>query len=207
MAEALINHWGYAAIFAIVILGNLGLPVPEEGVLIFGGYLSWAGRLQFSAVVVVGILSAAIGDNIGYWFGRRYGQAAIARYGHKLFITPKRLKKARRFVARYGMFGVFIARFLPGLRFMAGPLAGSAGMPFLKFFIANLLGGLIYVPLSVFVGYLLGEGLGDSILRAIEHAAGKAEHFAILLLAIAAIGIVIWRALSSRRVRRRYSAS
>jgi hypothetical protein len=67
MAEALINHWGYAAIFAIVILGNLGLPVPEEGVLIFGGYLSWAGRLQFSAVVVVGILSepSAITSVIG----------------------------------------------------------------------------------------------------------------------------------------------
>ena len=181
--------------------------MPEEGVLIFGGYLSWEGRLQFSAIVVVGILSAAIGDNIGYWFGRHYGQAAIARYGHKLLITPERLKKARRFVARYGMLGVFIARFLPGLRFMAGPLAGSAAMPFLKFFIANLLGGLIYVPLSVFVGYLLGEGLGDSILRAIEHAFGKAEHFAILLLAIAAGGIVIWRLLSSRKVRRRYSES
>ena len=83
--------------------------MPEEGVLIFGGYLSWEGRLQFSAIVVVGILSAAIGDNIGYWFGRRYGQAAIARYGHKLLITPKRLKNGRRFVARYGMFGVFIA--------------------------------------------------------------------------------------------------
>src|SRR5690242_15270606 len=100
MAEALIDQWSYAAIFAIVVLGNLGLPVPEEGVLVLAGYLAWTGRLRFSVVVFIGILSAVIGDNIGYWFGRRYGQAAIRRYGHKLLITSERLEKAQRFVAR-----------------------------------------------------------------------------------------------------------
>ena len=129
MAEALIDQWGYAAIFVIVVLGNLGLPVPEEGVLLLAGYLVWKGRLRFVVVVIVGVQSAALGDNLGYWFGRHYGQAAIRRYGHKLLITSERLERARRFVARYGSFGVFVARFVPGLRSMAGPLAGSAGLP------------------------------------------------------------------------------
>lgn len=206
MAEALIDQWGYAAIFGIVVLGNLGLPVPEEGVLLLAGYLVWTGRLRFVPVVIVGVLSAALGDNLGYWFGRHYGQAAIRRYGHKLLITSVRLERARRFVARYGSFGVFVARFVPGLRFMAGPLAGSAGLPFLKFFIANLLGGLVYVPLSVLIGYLLGQGLGDT-LRTIERSVGRVEHFALVLLVLAAIVIIIWRALSSRKLRRRYSES
>src|SRR5713226_5791020 len=162
MAEALIDHWGYAAIFGIVVLGNLGLPLPEEGVLLLAGYLVWTRRLQFVPVIIIGVVSAVIGDNIGYWFGRHYGQAAIRRYGHKLLITSERLEKAKKFVARYGSFGVFVARFIPGLRFMAGPLAGSMGLPFLKFFIANLLGGLLYVPPSVGVGYLVGRGLGDA---------------------------------------------
>ena len=64
MAEALIDQWGYAAIFVIVFLGNLGLPVTEEGVLLLSGYLVWKGRLRFVVVVIVGVLSAALGDNL-----------------------------------------------------------------------------------------------------------------------------------------------
>jgi membrane protein DedA with SNARE-associated domain len=206
MTEGLIDHWGYAAIFAIVVLGNLGLPVPEEGVLLFAGYLVWTGRLQFITVVIVGLVSAALGDNIGYWFGRRYGKTAIRRYGHKLLITSKRLEKAKKFEARYGSFGVFIARFVPGLRFMAGPLAGSMALGYLRFVVANLLGGLIYVPLSVAIGYLIAEGLGDT-LHTIERTVGRLEHFAIVLLFLTAIAIFIWRALSSRKKRRSYSES
>ncbi len=206
MAEGLIDHWGYVAIFAIVVLGNLGLPVPEEGVLLFAGYLIWTGRLKLIPVVVIGVVSAALGDNIGYWFGRRYGQAAIRHYGHRLLITSQRLEKAKKLEARYGSFGVFVARFVPGLRFMAGPLAGSMAIGYWRFVVANILGGLLYVPLSVWIGYLIAEGFGDT-LRSIERIVGRVEHLAILLLFLAAIGIVIWRALSSRKRRRRYSES
>jgi membrane protein DedA with SNARE-associated domain len=205
-ARDLLEYWGYTGLFGIVILGNLGLPVPEEGALIFAGYLVWAGQLHLLNVLIVGILGAVFGDNLGYWFGRQYGQNAILRYGHRVFITPARLDKAQRFVARYGSYGVFIARFLPGLRFMSGPIAGSAGMPFLTFFAANLLGGLIYVPLSVGVGYVLGRGFGGTF-RAIEHVAGRVEYLALVLLVLTAIVILAWRALNARRVARNTSES
>jgi membrane protein DedA with SNARE-associated domain len=202
----LLEYWGYTGIFGIVVLGNLGFPVPEEGALIFAGYLVWAGQLRLLPVLLSGILGAVIGDNIGYWFGRHYGQSAIQRYGHKVFITPARLEKAKAFVARYGPYGVFISRFVPGLRFMAGPIAGSAGMPFPQFFIANLLGGLIYVPLSVGVGYGLGHGFGDA-LREIQYLAGRVNYLALALFALAVVAILAWRALSSRKVSGNGSAS
>ena len=77
----LIKHWGYLAIFVFVVLGNLGVPVPEESILVLAGYLVWQGDLRLPLVLLVGMLSAIAGDNLGYWLGRRYGQAAIARYG------------------------------------------------------------------------------------------------------------------------------
>jgi membrane protein DedA with SNARE-associated domain len=197
-AAPLIEQWGYWAIFGVVVLGNLGFPVPEEGILVFAGYLVWASRLRSLPVLAVGVLAAVVGDNLGYWFGRHYGQTAIRRFGHKIFITEERLDKARQFVGRYGSYGVFVARFIPGLRFMAGPVAGSTGFPFLRFFIANLFGGLIYVPLSVGAGYFLGKSLAD-VLRQIERMIGNVEQLALTLLIFTAAVIVIWRALSSRK--------
>jgi membrane protein DedA with SNARE-associated domain len=199
-AAPLIEHWGYWAIFGIVVLGNLGFPVPEEGILVFAGYLVWAGKLRLFSVLAVGVIAAAVGDNLGYWMGRHYGQGAIRRFGHKIFITEERFDKARQIVGRYGSYGVFVARFIPGLRFMAGPVAGSTGFPFLRFFIANLLGGLVYVPLSIGAGYFLGKSLAD-VLRHIEGAIGDVEHLALVLLVFTAIVIVIWRALNSRNAQ------
>ena len=77
----LIAHWGYAAIFLFVVLGNLGLPVPEETILALSGYLVWRGELRLPLVLAVGILSAIAGDNLGYWIGRQYGRDAVERYG------------------------------------------------------------------------------------------------------------------------------
>src|SRR5512147_756122 len=205
-AAPLIEHWGYWAIFGVVVLGNLGFPVPEEGILVFAGYLVWAGRLRLLPVLAVGILAAMIGDNLGYWFGRHYGQAAIRRFGHMIFITEERFDKARQVVGRYGSYGVFVARFVPGLRFMAGPVAGSTGFPFLRFFIANLLGGLIYAPLSIGAGYFLGKSLAD-VLRQIERIIGNVEPLALIFLIFTAAVIVIWRALSSRKAEHGRSES
>jgi membrane protein DedA with SNARE-associated domain len=154
----LVAHWGYLAIFSFVVLGNVGVPVPENSVLWVAGYLVWKGRLSWIGVLVIGVLAAVVGDNIGYWIGRRYGQAAVERYGGRVGLTAARVDRMRRFVLRYGPFGVFIARFVTGLRFMAGPLAGSLGLPPLAFVLANVLGAVCYVPIMVGAGYAVGYG-------------------------------------------------
>src|SRR5262249_48768185 len=97
----LITDWGYAGIFFVVILGNIGVPVPEETVLAVAGYLVWSGRLQLLPVLIVALVSAVAGDNFGYWLGRYYGRAAGERYARWL-VKPARLVVAEAFVSRYG---------------------------------------------------------------------------------------------------------
>src|SRR3989442_6593257 len=94
----LITDWGYAGIFLVVILGNIGLPVPEETVLAAAGYLAWSGRLQLLPVLIVALVSAVAGDSFGYWLGSRDGRAAGARYSH-LPLTPARRVVAGSFVS------------------------------------------------------------------------------------------------------------
>ncbi len=192
----LIDAWGYAAIFLIVVLGNVGLPVPEETVLTVGGYLAWQGHLRLPVVVLVGIVSAVAGDNMSYWLGRLFGPRILRRL---VAAAPERVERTRRFVLRYGALAVFVARFVTGLRFMAGPLAGSTELAPGRFFIANLLGAVVYVPIIVGAGYAVGYGLGDHIER-LRQAAGHAERFVLIGLALAAL--VAWIVLA-RRSRRR----
>jgi len=190
-----VQHWGYAGIILAVLLGNIGLPLPEETTLAVAGYAAARGELHLPTVIVVGMISAVIGDNIGYWLGRRYGREAIERYGRRVLITPKRLQRMSDFMIRYGGFAVFFARFVVGARFLAGPLAGASEMPPISFAIANLLGALVYVPYAVGIGYAIGYGFGD----AIHHAVGSLRHLAVIGLLTLTFFIAGSRILRTRR--------
>ena len=196
----LIGHWGYIAIFVVVILGNVGLPLPEETVLAVAGYLVWRGELNLGAVLVVGVVSAVTGDNLGYWLGRRYGRKALPRYARWVLGHPERLQSMEAFVERRGPFAVFVARFIPGIRFMAGPLAGGLGLRFLPFLTANVLGALVYVPVAVAGGYVLGLGLGKYVEYA-RRFAGQVEYLVLFVALMSAVALIAWRVVQGLRQR------
>jgi membrane protein DedA with SNARE-associated domain len=184
-----VGHWSYAAIFVVVVLGNVGLPVPEETILALAGYLVWRGKLRLSLVLAVGIVSAVVGDNIGYWLGRRYGQTALPRYARWVLGHPERLEAMKAFVARRGPVAVFVARFVPGVRFTAGPLAGALGLPVPSFLVANVAGAVLYVPVVVGAGYAVGYGFGAYVER-LRYVVGEVERI-VLLVVLAGILILV----------------
>lgn len=201
---ALVAHWGYIAVFVLVILGNAGLPVPEETVLLLAGYLVWRGELQLPIVLAVGFASAVLGDNIGYWLGRRFGKGALTRHAHWILGHPERLETMQRFVARRGATAVFVARFTPGLRFTAGPLAGALGLGVWPFMAANVLGAAVYVPITVGLGWAIGYGLGDYV-EPLRHVVGNIENIVLLAAVVAAGALIAWRAARWWRRRARGS--
>jgi membrane protein DedA with SNARE-associated domain len=193
------EHWGYAAIFAVVVLGNVGLPVPEETILSLAGYLAWRGDLKLWLVMIVGIASASVGDNSGYWIGRSLGRVAVRRYGARVGLTPARLDRSQRFMLKHGALAVFAGRFVPGLRFAAGPVAGITRIPAPVFFIANVLGACCYVPIVVGMGYAIGRGVGPRLESARTAMVGV-EH---VVLAAAILTTVFALIMRARRVRSR----
>ena len=184
-------EWGYLGIFVLVFLGNLGIPMPEETVLLAAGFLAGRGLLDLRAVYAVGIASAVIGDCAGFLFGRTGGQRLIEWLGRSVpFVRPSH-DRLQSFFQTHGTKAVFMARFVAGARFMAGPMAGAAGMPFLRFLGWNLLGAVVWCSLVITVGYLLGDELER--VAQVAHRVGNWLAFGAVLL-LGAIWIWWWRA-------------
>ncbi len=177
--KGLLAHGGYLALGALVLAGNVGLPVPENTVLWTAGYLAWKGKLWGPAVLGIASVAAILGDNLGYYLGHRYGQPLLDRYGTRLGLSVARRARLQGLVISYGGWAVFCARFVLGLRVLAGPLAGIVGLPFGVFFLANAAGALCYVPVEVGIGYAIAYGIGHLSAR---HAHQVQFAFAITLL-------------------------
>jgi membrane protein DedA with SNARE-associated domain len=173
-----LNHWGYLGIFKCVFVGNLGVPVPEETVMLIAGFLAGRGTLDLKLVYLVCVFSAVSGDCSGFLIGRRGGQRIIARLATRFSTIRQRYERLQLFFHTHGSKAVFMARFIAGVRFMAGPMAGAAGMPFFRFLGWNVLGAIVWCTTVVTIGYLVG----DELYRVTEMA-----HHAQRWIALAAL--------------------
>jgi membrane-associated protein len=104
------------------------------------------------------------------------------------------------FVARRGPFAVFVARFIPGIRFMAGPLAGGLGLRLGPFLAANVLGAMVFVPVMVAAGYAVGYGLGGYVER-LQQVAGQLEYVVFIAAILGALALVGWRIIHALHAR------
>ena len=179
---SLLAQYGYLIVFFGVMAESMGVPLPGETILIAAGVLAQRGGLDIGDAILLGILGAVVGDQIGYWAGRKGGRPFVLHWGRYLFITPERLRGAENFFARHGGKAVFMARFVAGLRVFGALVAGISQMHWRTFFLYNALGGAIWATVAVLVGYLLGGSLG-----LVEQWLGRAT----LLLAILFVSMLI----------------
>jgi membrane protein DedA with SNARE-associated domain len=186
----LLASWGYLGIFILVFVGNLGVPVPEESVLISAGFLASHGLLDLEWVYVVSVVSAVAGDCSGFMIGRTGGQHLLERLAARFAYVRRRIDQLRVFFDQHGSKAIFMARFIAGARFLAGPMAGAAGMSFLRFLGWNLMGALTWCSLMVTIGYLVG----DEVWRAVQFVHWSARWIAlgVVLVALAA-WLIYWR--------------
>jgi len=180
----LFAHYGYAAVFLGVFLENTGLPVPGETMVLAGGALAHAGHLSLGWVIVIAILAAILGDNLGFFIGRNGGRRIVERFGARIGVTRARLAEFDRFFHRHGAKTVFVARFITGLRVVCAVLAGGSGMEWPTFLFYNASGAVAWSTTIAVVGYFLGKSW-DTIERVVGGAG-------LVGLAAAVVLVVVW---------------
>jgi membrane protein DedA with SNARE-associated domain len=153
------NSLGYL-LPAIIGLESLGVPSPGETALVLAAVLASQGHLQIWLVLVIGVSSAIIGDNIGYLLGRRFGREVFLSKGPLLHHRERAIAAGDRFFERHGPKAVFFARWIALVRFAAAWLAGINKMRFRDFFFYNALGGITWGLTFGLVGYYGGKAAG-----------------------------------------------
>jgi len=187
----LFARYGYAVVFVGVFLENTGLPVPGETALLAGAAMAHFGRLSLPWVVVTAVGGAVLGDNLGFFVGRRYGRALVERFGSRLGLTRARLRQFDRFFERHGGRTVFIARFVTGLRVFGALLAGASGLPWPTFIFYNAAGAIAWSTAIGIAGYSLAYSW-----ETLERWIGRSG-----LIALALVGAVV--VISVVRARRK----
>jgi len=155
--QDVLGRWGYLVIFAAMLLENAGVPLPGETVTLMGGYAAGSGQLNVLGVMGAAIGGAVLGDNIGYWVGRRLGWDLILKVGRWLGQSPAQLEKLREQFLRHAGKSVLLGRFVAVLRVVAGPMAGAVGMPYPKFFLCNVVGATLWAITMVSLAWLGGR--------------------------------------------------
>jgi membrane protein DedA with SNARE-associated domain len=182
----LFARYGYAVVFFGVLLENSGLPVPGETALLAGAALAHYGRLSLPRVIILATAGAIVGDNLGFFAGRRLGRGLIERHGWRVGLTRLRLDQFNRFFTRHGPKTVFIARFITGLRVFCAVLAGASHLGWPTFLFYNATGAIVWATVIGLVGYALGESWDR-----LERVVGRSGLIALAVVAaIAAVAIL-----------------
>ena len=138
--ETYIQHYGVFAYFFILYFESLGVPLPGESGLVVGSLLAAAGKLSLPGLLLASFIGSVLGDCTGYAIGHFGGKNLLLRYGYLIKLTPERLEKFQAQLDKKGFYFVATARFIVIARQLNGIIAGSGGMAFHKFLLANIIG-------------------------------------------------------------------
>ena len=195
--DALRDHFtahGYWTLAITLLLENAGIPLPGETVLLFASFLAHEHReLNLGLIILVGTVACTLGDNIGYWIGYRGGRPLLDRYRGVFHISDRVVERGEKLFDSYGAVTILFARFVFGMRVIAGPLAGVLRMPWRKFAIYNFLGAAWWVATVSSVGYLVGHHW-DKLVQIVTRIN------LVVVVALALLLFYLWRRNRRRHV-------
>jgi membrane-associated protein len=174
----------------------LGFIFPGETAAVLAGVLAYDRRINLPEAFIAVILGAIVGDSIGYFVGSRWGMKLLEGPLSR-FIKPAHIQKSRAAMRRRGGVTVVVGRFTAALRVLVPGLAGIAGLPYRRFLLFNVIGGVLWGVTFVLLGYLAGASW-----RSAAHTAGTAGliGLAVVVVAVAVVVLV-------RRHRHRHDVS
>lgn len=172
---------GYPLIAALMAIESTVLPIPSELVIPFAAQRAHAtGSLALPGIVLAGTIGSWVGATIMYWASRLAGRPLVLRYGRYMLVPEAKVHAAERWVARYGSFGVFVARLLPVVRHLIGIPMGVVKMNFKWFSLFTLAGSGLWCAVLTWAGVAAGKD--EKLLQ------GDLRH--ITLWAAGAVGVL-----------------
>jgi membrane-associated protein len=187
--EALIQAVGLLGLFAIIFAETglfFGFFLPGDSLLVTAGLVAQRGELDLGTMIAVLIIAAITGDATGYYIGRRAGERLYQREDSRFF-KRNHLQRAEEFYQRHGGKTIVLARFMPFVRTFAPSVAGAARMPYARFALYNVTGGIAWIVSMTLLGYLLGEAAPDVDLILLPILGG------IVLLSVLPPALHLWR--------------
>ncbi len=185
---AWITQYGYLAIFLLLVFGIVGLPIPDETLLTFTGYLVFKGHLSLPLAYATALAGSACGVSLSYFLGRTFGIALIHRYGRYVRITEDHIRKAHAWFERVGHWGLTFGYFIPGVRHLTAYAAGMSDVEPHMFALFAYSGACLWAATFIGLGYFLGERW-----KTVEQ---NVHHYLVVLtlLAVSLVAAyVVWR--------------
>jgi membrane protein DedA with SNARE-associated domain len=157
----------YVIVALVIGAESMGVPLPGEIALVAASLMAVSAITDPVAVAIAASVGAIGGDSCGYLIGRRGGRALLERFGRRFpnHFGPPHLAKAESMFQRWGVWAVFIGRFIALLRILAGPLAGALRVSYRRFLVANAAGGLVWSFGTVFLIYAVGQAAEQWLSR------------------------------------------
>ena len=193
MADDLILQFGYFGIFFVLVLGGLGLPVPEEAPIIVAAILSRKGTMHWAPALASCFAGVLVGDFVVYFLGYFYGEKVLSFPLTRKFLTKARESQIKGYFHRHGIKILILGRFAVGFRTAAYLTAGILRLPMLKLFLTDLCAATIST--------LLMFGLGYAFASKVEEGFREAKHYLTPV-----IGLLIASWLLHRFVKARLRA-
>ncbi|MEK7636502.1 MAG: DedA family protein [Patescibacteria group bacterium] len=184
--DVVLAYFSYPLFFTLFIAGIFVPIVPEQLLLLLAGYLSYSGFANYFFVIMIALCGTLIGDIATYWFGKRWGRWAIHTVATRYKFISKMFRLGEKIFNRYDAHALIIGRFIAGARVTVLILAGTFEMKWKKFIQYAFVGALLWIVITVSVGYIIGMSL-DFALFFIN---GKKIAFFIFIIFIILYAIV-----------------
>ena len=159
--EGTLLHWicqyGYLGIFFLLMFGIIGLPIPDEVLLTFSGYLVFKGQLALAPTIASAFLGSICGVSVSYIFGRTGGSFLVRKYGSWFYVTQEKIDRVHEWLEHVGKWGLFIGYFIPGVRHLSALVAGTSRLRYPLFAAYAYAGGLFWSSTFISAGFLLGK--------------------------------------------------
>lgn len=180
----------FLSVLGVLLLCGLGLPMPEDIILITAGYLASLGKFSLATAIGLGMAGVLSGDAVLFFLGRRYGDNVFRLGVVRRMMSEEKLEEAKERVRRNGGAICFVARFLPGLRSPIYLMAGAMGIPPRTYLVQDGLAASISVPVWVVAGWYFGEQIEGALLWARQF---QTFLLGAIVIGAVAYGIVQWR--------------